>query len=272
MKSYTEIYTVIAAEDVFGESPAFQDMASLQMKAQADLKKLGDVNGKRILEVGPGWGNLALLLEQSNAVVSIADLVPHYIDKLAPHIRGESFLHDIQTPLWSEQFDVVVMCDVLEHLFRPSDALLAARQALRPGGLLYVRVPSHESLITYSMTLGMPYEIVHMRTYTPALLRRELKAAGFKGVHSAGRTPGVRRLPKSWLSGEWYWKHERPRPAAPTDSDDPVLLNLWEKIAHLVVGGQKPRRFPWVFQLTKPITYMISNPAEIAFTCRRPPS
>lgn len=272
MKSYTEIYTAIAAEDVFGESPAFQDMAFLQTKAEADLRNLGDVNGKRVLEVGPGWGNLALLLEQSNAEVSVADLVPHYMDKLAPHISGKTFLHDIQIPLWSEQFDVVVMCDVLEHLFRPSDALLAARQALRPGGLLYVRVPSHESLITYAMTLGMPYEIVHMRTYTPALLRRELKAAGFASVRSAGRIHGVRRLPKSWLSGEWYWKHERPRPAQPTDSGGPVFLNFWEKIAHLVVRGQKPRRFSWAFQLTKPITYMISNPAEIAFTCRRPAS
>ncbi|MDQ1396830.1 MAG: hypothetical protein QOG64_2089, partial [Acidimicrobiaceae bacterium] len=45
------------------------------------------------------------------------------------------------------QFDLVVLCDVLEHLADPGAALRRIRQLLRPGGVLFLTVPDAGSVL-----------------------------------------------------------------------------------------------------------------------------
>src|SRR6185295_7271936 len=41
------------------------------------------------------------------------------------------------------EFDLVVSSDVIEHMYRPSDLLEAARAALKPGGQILLGTPYH---------------------------------------------------------------------------------------------------------------------------------
>jgi SAM-dependent methyltransferase len=50
-----------------------------------------------------------------------------------------------QAPLDGQQFDVITMWDVLEHLHQPHESLLRVRELLRPGGVFVARVPSMSS-------------------------------------------------------------------------------------------------------------------------------
>lgn len=58
------------------------------------------------------------------------------------HNLDEKIHGDLQRhALPSEGFDLVVCCDVLEHLLKPKDALLNMANALRLGGYLLIACP-----------------------------------------------------------------------------------------------------------------------------------
>ena len=167
-----------------------QPPENLLLKAQKDLQQLPSVEGKRVLEVGPGSGQLARLMSSAGAMVSALDLVDTYLNQISKDIKGKTFVADIQSPLEAEpqlaalRFDLVTMCDVLEHVVRPGDALISVRELLDPDGAVYVRSPSFETLAKYALRNGAQTEMAHLRTYTPSLLRRELNDAGFTVVAS----------------------------------------------------------------------------------------
>jgi len=76
-------------------------------------------------------------------------------------------------------YDVLVICDVIEHLPRDFDALVYARAVLKPEGHLLLSVPfRHNS------------EPTHVRSYTDVTLRRLLGLAGFE-VRWAKQRPGL---------------------------------------------------------------------------------
>ena len=174
--AYFQLYSQIAEADLL---ESLQTKRILNNSAARDLELIGNVEGKSVLEIGPGLGALSKLLRISGAQVTVADLIPNYLLPL----RADGFeclQVDAQNLSLYESFDVIVLCDVLEHVFRPYDVLHSAHVALKKNGLIYVRSPIRESLKNYSLLLGYPYEIVHLRTYTSDLLKRELHSSGFK--------------------------------------------------------------------------------------------
>lgn len=171
----------IASEDL---SKPLQDIEVLQNLARKDADRLGDVRGLAVLEVGPGHGFLFQELERRGAKVAGADLATHYLSKLDDGNRA-LYQIDVQNPTTFPQeilgrFDIVVIVDVLEHLTHPQDALFSIRGLLAEGGRIYLRVPANESLIIYSRVLGCPFELVHLRSYTKSVLRREVSSCGYR--------------------------------------------------------------------------------------------
>lgn len=213
VNAYIAIYKEIARQDLLSGLPAFQDESDLGSRAELDIAIIGDVNGCRILEVGPGYGHLALLMESRGGIVSVADIVPDYMDRIKDSITADTFLVDIQDCDFGStaKFDVVVMCDVLEHVFRPADALLTALEVLRPGGRLYVRSPANESLIHYACKLGYPFELVHLRTFTRSTLEMEVRSAGFEVKKGPRRLRGGRYVPRNFVARQRYWERYRSR-------------------------------------------------------------
>ena len=130
----------------------------------------------RILEIGPGDGLLTSLLKEEHDVF-VVDITSEYISRLAG-ISG-AFIADVETMPFRDEFDVIILCDVLEHVLNEGDALISIRNALHVGGLLYVRCPANEPLITYSRHLGSKYPYVHLRTYSSRALKNVAVHAGF---------------------------------------------------------------------------------------------
>jgi SAM-dependent methyltransferase len=65
----------------------------------------------------------------------------------ANHDLDEALVGDIQTyPLPAAAYDLIVCWDVLEHLPRPQSAVDNLIRALKPGGLLVIKVPNVVSL------------------------------------------------------------------------------------------------------------------------------
>jgi SAM-dependent methyltransferase len=94
----------------------------------------------------------------------------------------------------SNCFDVVTMWDVIEHLKNPTTTVAQAFHVLKPGGLISVLTPNHDSLITilshfvYKLTARrfplerLLYPVVHLYYFTPKTLSDLLSRSGFNIV------------------------------------------------------------------------------------------
>lgn len=102
--------------------------------------RLGDIAGKRILDLGCGHGMAAVVLARRGAVVTALDLSPGYVAEarrraIANEVAVEFVEADAERlPFPDECFDAIWANAVLHHL----DLTIAAREmrrVLRPGGV-----------------------------------------------------------------------------------------------------------------------------------------
>ncbi|MGC9319260.1 MAG: class I SAM-dependent methyltransferase [Armatimonadota bacterium] len=129
----------------------------------------------RILDAGCGTGGTLTALQDLGNVWGCD--ISHQALTLA-RTRGLSDLGLCSvTALGFEDasFDVVVSCDVLEHVQRDALAVREMARVLRPGGLLVVTVPAH-------MFLWSEHDeaLEHLRRYEPAAFRELLEGAGLR--------------------------------------------------------------------------------------------
>lgn len=97
----------------------------------------------RVLDAG--CGRQMYLRVAADAYVVGVDIDSDQLER-NPRLH-EAIVGDLQTcELPSEDFDLIVCWDVLEHMRRPRQALENLEQALRPGGLLIVGSPNILSL------------------------------------------------------------------------------------------------------------------------------
>lgn len=138
--------------------------------------------GDRVLEIGAGIGNLTNQFIPRELYIA-SDINPNYLHYLRSYSFGKPYLRimevDAQDPEdfhgLEEQFDTVIMLNVLEHLNDAQQALANLWSALQPGGRAIVLVPQHPGLYG---TLDEALEH-HLRYTTPGF-EQVLKDAGFR--------------------------------------------------------------------------------------------
>jgi SAM-dependent methyltransferase len=177
---HADLYRRIGSDD---RNEPFQPMAQKSLRADQDFARikryLKGSQSLNILEIGPGDGLFSKKLSPSHNLF-LLDITDEYIANL--DFADSSFLGDVETMPFVEEFDVVILCDVLEHILNEGDAMLSIRRALKPGGVIYIRCPANEPLVSYSRHLGSPYPYVHLRTYSKSSLRRSAVHTGFEVI------------------------------------------------------------------------------------------
>jgi SAM-dependent methyltransferase len=124
-----------------------------------------------VLEIGCGTGiNLRYL--EINPVKKITYLLG--VDPSAPRMSTGSIRMQPELPE-GQQFDLILVMDVLEHTDTPIELLRRIRQALLPDGLILITVPAFQSLWTDYDHLAH-----HKKRYSLRDLRSEVQTAGFK--------------------------------------------------------------------------------------------
>nr|MBC7244608.1 class I SAM-dependent methyltransferase [Chloroflexota bacterium] len=129
-------------------------------------QQFGAANNLRAIDIGGGCGGWLEYLrahapgmfqklalgDSSMRALSLAEAV---VGSFAT--RYQIDLLDIP---WVEEWDVVFLLDVLEHIPDHVEALRQIRKSMRPGGLLFVTTPALEAFWTYNDELAQ-----HQRRY-----------------------------------------------------------------------------------------------------------
>lgn len=139
--------------------------------------------GRKVLEVGPGFGNLAaLILEEGRSYLGV-DISGQVIDRLrgrfAGHDRAQFRLLDAVEPEGVEELrrygaDSILLTHVLEHIADPV-AYLSALTRAASGGSLVVVVPALPGLYG-----RWDREAGHYRRYSRSTLGAILEEVGVK--------------------------------------------------------------------------------------------
>lgn len=105
---------------------------------------------QKVLEIGAFFGVVCIALASLGYDVTAAD-VPEYIDLPEQIERYARFgiatkgvrLEQYELPFDDEQFDVIIMCEVLEHLnFNPLPLLKEINRIGRSGSIFYLSMPN----------------------------------------------------------------------------------------------------------------------------------
>ncbi len=108
----------------------------------------------RILDIGAGFGHILHAFgkcfpDSTRYAIEISDVCIKHLSSLGIKVYPE--LAETILPKMDEQFDIIVLSHVLEHLSNPTEMVRLLRERLSNSGLLYIEVPNIpiESLTKY---------------------------------------------------------------------------------------------------------------------------
>ena len=112
-----------------------------------------------------GARELALADSSRVALDYAADLLAHSVRR---------YQIDLLKLQWRERWDVAFLLDVLEHIPDDRGALREIREALAPGGIVFITTPALQQFWTYNDEL-----VHHVRRYSKSDYRRLARECGF---------------------------------------------------------------------------------------------
>jgi len=144
-------------------------------------KYIGERKDLNILEVGCGTGEILNLLKKWGKVTGI-DNSQEAISICQKRGFKDLYLADfneLDMADSSEEYDLVLALDVLEHIRDDVKAMKKAYKLLKPGGLFFVAVPAYKFLwSTHDEALH------HLRRYHSLEINQKIKDSGFKILKS----------------------------------------------------------------------------------------
>lgn len=103
------------------------------------LQAIGALSGKRIVEFGPGWGNITLALAQTGYDVTGVEVDPNFADLIRrKSARYSSNIKVIEADMIefesAEQFDIVLFYESFHHCHNHQLMVDRLKNLIRPGG------------------------------------------------------------------------------------------------------------------------------------------
>ena len=212
-------------------TPTLRDRTYMAEMDRCCAELMGDLTGKRILDLCCGDGRVAGMAETCAELVGV-DLAEVPLRTMAgrwahrPHYRFAAMAAE-QLALPDASFDVVTFIEASEHVVDIEATLREIARVSRPGARLVVTSQNADSLhLIVNRKLGYPNFFTsyqHFREFTPAQLTALLGAHGFAVEQSRG----------IWLSPYWEIPGIDRHVRRATD-DDPELVEAMHRIGRRI--------------------------------------
>lgn len=147
----------------------------------------GDLDGRSILEIGCGTGNLLRTLRDRGADVVGCEIGPQAEEASRRH--GIDVIQEpLRAGLLQKKFDAVISYGCLEHILNLDDLFEGIRSHLRAGGVIYHSVPNSSLGFERGDVGHLAHQHVHY--FTAENITRLVRAQGFCDVGAATTTAG----------------------------------------------------------------------------------
>ncbi len=149
-------------------------------------------HGERCLELGPAEGEMTEALANAFPTLTLVEGAEAFCQSLRGRFPAANIVHSLFEEFETdEQFDVIVIGHVLEHVESPPVILRRLRKYLAPGGVICSVVPNarsiHRQAAVIMGLLANEHSLNetdrhhgHRRVYDPESLRAEFLSAGLK--------------------------------------------------------------------------------------------
>ena len=225
---YTSDY-FLGTGDVGTETNRLKQETAAGYLDQIERRTGRQAPGTRLLEIGPGLGNLLVEAAARGYDVTGVEFSASSVRSANARLGAERVIQGSLSTvsLPDESFDLAILSDVLEHTRNPVADLLRLRRLLRPGGVLFIAVPSLDSWSARMMgERWLEFKLEHLYYFDSATLQLLLFKTGFEQIE----------LSTGWktLSPEYVRQHfER--------FEVPVLSRLARTVSALMPRGLRRR-------------------------------
>lgn len=190
--SFTDGYFDAAGFEELAKKQNFHQVFSPEQAEQwrhvsgrmvASVSNIRNSYSGRWLDIGFGNGALLLTAQEFGYKVTGIDLRYSSIEALKPYIEDLRYQDFLEVDEY-EQYDVISMADVLEHVPFPKVFLDQAKRLLKPDGLIFISLPNISAPIwkILNKTKSNPYwaEIEHFHNFSRERLVSLLKEHDFE--------------------------------------------------------------------------------------------
>ncbi|MSU53405.1 MAG: hypothetical protein CK548_01350 [Opitutia bacterium] len=177
---------VLVENDPVGEAMVLRSKRAtadhyLDLLASAGVKPTG-----QLLEIGCGAGNFLRQADARGFAVTGLEYSPFAAERARTTLAGRGrVLHGEIGVLAAEHdaYDVVVLCDVIEHVRDPAAFLRAILRLLKPGGTLLVVTPSLDSWSARVLaSRWMEFKAEHLYYFSPSTITRQLQKTDYDRI------------------------------------------------------------------------------------------
>jgi 2-polyprenyl-3-methyl-5-hydroxy-6-metoxy-1,4-benzoquinol methylase len=192
--------------DTITDSEIDKQVNELQQFHSAMLQGVKVNPAKKMLEIGPGGG--FALKAFSNMGYNVTGLetstsaTAFMQNRLGLNVINSSI--EMYLPDENGRFDLILLNHVLEHFLDPNESMKKLAAMLTPGGILYIRVPDHDSYDRKAYGKNWPaYAQYHISNFSEAslvLLQQKfglnvLQVKKFISAQSPGYVKWVSKIP-----------------------------------------------------------------------------
>ena len=105
----------------------------------------------RVLDLAAGLGFFSVELAKQGNIVLATDIHEQSLDYLRKSYGLQTQVLDLEADTYPKgPFDIVLLCEVLEHLHSPENVVAKAATALAPGGTLVMTTPAMEGPLIHT--------------------------------------------------------------------------------------------------------------------------
>lgn len=140
-------------------------------------------DNKTVYEIGCGMGGILKPFKDNNCSIKGIDLGEEYIN-----IGKNKYQLDLITGKYNNlkeygQADLIILSHVLEHITNPVDFLKNLRDLITDNGLLYIAVPTIETIpINYHYNIFYYLQNAHIFDFSTETIRYIVELAGYKPI------------------------------------------------------------------------------------------
>lgn len=175
-------YTKYKGETVLEQVRKGNNWVKIQrQKLKFELISHYHLPGSKLFDLGCGWGHFLLAGKELGYNIYGIEIAKHLhtycTQDLGLPVDDINF-YDLEE---KEQFDVLTMWDVLEHIDDGHKFIEKCTKVVRRGGHLFIQVPQIDSFIAKKMKDTWPMiSLDHVNYFTPKTLTRLLEPYGFE--------------------------------------------------------------------------------------------